>query len=219
MTFDPYLHWSFRDEHVLFSSIVLHSTLSFLSVCLLIALICLLERFLTFSLDKQWAPQALNLSFARLALWRTGLYSVVTFLRLCYMFIAMTFHVGLVLVIVASLSVGQLAIELHNIPKHHSFSRVEGDISRPLLPQERVYHKTRPRSRSKPDDIFIHPTQSNIARADAVAMELGLSGETERVRGFVVQENSAWDVGKGRDFAREMLLGFTESPSQGALSD
>lgn len=79
------------------------------------------------------------------------------------------------------------------------------DISRPLLSQERVYLKTRPRSKSKPDDIFIHPTQSNIARADAAALELGLAGETERVQGFAPQQNPAWQVGKGRDLAREML--------------
>ena len=85
------------------------------------------------------------------------------------------------------------------------------DISRPLLPKERTYPKT-PRSKSKPDDIFIHPTQSNIARADAFAMQLGLAGETERVQGFNVpeREDSRWEVGKGKEFAREMLIGSTK---------
>jgi hypothetical protein len=44
MTFEPYLHWTFHDEHVLFSKIVLNSPLKFLLACLLIILICLLER-------------------------------------------------------------------------------------------------------------------------------------------------------------------------------
>jgi len=48
-------------------------------------------------------------------------------------------------------------------------------------------------------------------------MELGLAGETDRVRGFKVQENSAWEAGKGRDLARGMLLGFNKSPSQESL--
>jgi len=214
MTFEPYLHWTFRDEHVLFSLIVLNSPLNFLLACLLIVLICLLERFLTFSLDNNWALRAFKLkpSFICLALWRTGLYSMVTFLRLCYMLIAMSFHMGLILVIVASLSVGQLAIEFHNLSKHHSLSRdsVGDDISRPLLSRE---PKTRPRSKSKPDDIFIHPTQSNIARADALALHLGLAGETERVQAFKVRaepEDTGWEVGKGKDFAREMLIGSTK---------
>lgn len=47
---------------------------------------------------------------------------------------------------------------------------------------------------------------SNIARADAVALQLGLAGETERVQGFRAPEDSAWEVGEGRDLAREMLL-------------
>jgi len=215
MTFEPYLHWSFHDEHVLFSLIVLNSPLNFLLACLLVVSICVLERFLTFSLDKNWTLEAFKLksSFIYLALWRTGLYSIVTFLRLCYVLIAMSFHLGLILVIVASLSAGQLAIELHNLSKHHSFSRFpEGaDISRPLLSNERAYHhKTRPRSKSKPDDIFIHPSDSNIARADAFAFELGLAGETERVHGFKVLEDSVWEVGKGKDLAREMLSGSTK---------
>lgn len=84
----------------------------------------------------------------------------------------------------------------------------DDSVSRPLLSKEqRAYPKTRPRSKSKPDDIFIHPTQSNIARADAFAMQLGLAGETERVQGFKVPEDTGWEVGKGKDFAREMLLG------------
>ena len=44
MTFEPYLHWTFHDEHVLFSYIVLKSPLNFLLASLLIVLICLLER-------------------------------------------------------------------------------------------------------------------------------------------------------------------------------
>jgi len=126
----------------------------------------------------------------------------------------MTFHMGLILVIVASLSAGQLAIEFHNLSKHYSLSRDPGgdDISRPLLSKERAYPKTRPRSKSKPDDIFIHPTQSNIARADAFALQMGLGGETERVQEYKVpeSEDSGWEVGKGKEFAREMLIGSTK---------
>ena len=44
MSFEPYLHWTFHDEHVLFSLIVLNSPLNFLLACLLIVSICLLER-------------------------------------------------------------------------------------------------------------------------------------------------------------------------------
>lgn len=43
-------------------------------------------------------------------------------------------------------------------------------------------------------------------------MQLGLAGETERVQGFNVpeREDSRWEVGKGKEFAREMLIGSTK---------
>uniref|UniRef100_A0A8H7Y9U1 Uncharacterized protein n=1 Tax=Psilocybe cubensis TaxID=181762 RepID=A0A8H7Y9U1_PSICU len=119
---------------------------------------------------------------------------------------------------VITLSAAQFIIELRNLPKardvypHQKYE----SISRPLLSDEEQTYpprtvKTRPRSKSKPDDIFIHPTQSNIARADAVALEMGLGGETERVQANTYpREESGWEVGKGRDMARELLLGSKE---------
>lgn len=63
------------------------------------------------------------------------------------------------------------------------------------------------RSRSKPDGIFIHPAESNIARADAVAIELGLGGDTERVKSFNRGDDPAWQTGTGRNKARELMMG------------
>ncbi|KAF8167403.1 copper transporter [Crassisporium funariophilum] len=214
MAFESHLHWSFRNEHVLLPSVVLHSLWSFLLACLLVIFICLSERLLTHSLDKAWAPRPLKLSRTRLALWRTGQYSIATFLRLCYMLVAMTFHLGLILVVIASLSIAQFAIELQKLPKAPTLPQNRDDTSseQPLLSHDRDYPlksvKTRPRSKSKPDDIFIHPAESNIARADAVALTLGLAGDTERVQGgYRVRDESGWEAGKGKDMAREMLLG------------
>jgi hypothetical protein len=89
---------------------------------------------------------------------------------------------------------------------------VGDDVSRPLLSKERTYPKPRPRSKSKPDNIFIHPTQSNIARADAFVLQLELAAEKEPVQGFNVPEleDSRWEVGKGKEFARQMLIGTTK---------
>lgn len=68
--------------------------------------------------------------------------------------------------------------------------------------------QTRPRSKSKPEAIFIHPAESNIARADAAALEMGLAGSTERVQSYgYTKEEPPWEMGKGKDMAREMLLG------------
>ncbi|KAF8971668.1 copper transporter [Flammula alnicola] len=219
MSFEPHLHWSFSDEHVLLPAIVLHSFGSFLVACFLVMAICLSERSLTFLLEKQWVPSAFRLSRMSLALWRTGLYSLATFLRLCYMLIAMTCHLGLISVIVITLSAAQFIIELQNQPKppinaHDTTNAYLYDsTSQPLLTHEEHDYplksvKTRPRSKSKPDAIFIHPAESNIARADAVALEMGLAGDTELVKGYsYTKEEPAWEIGKGKDLAREMLLG------------
>jgi hypothetical protein len=65
----------------------------------------------------------------------------------------------------------------------------------------------RVKSKSKPSAIFIDPQQSNIARADAVALELGLASDTERVRTTPTPE--AWRHGHhhGREVARTMFSG------------
>jgi len=89
-----------------------------------------------------------------------------------------------------------------------------GPDLQPLLSQNQQPCKTRPRSKSKPDEIFIHPAESNIARADAVALELGLGGNTERVTShhYHSRDMPTWETGKGRDVARQMLAGPAKPP-------
>lgn len=41
---EPHLHWSFRQEHVLLPSLVLHSFSDFIVAGLSLALLCLVER-------------------------------------------------------------------------------------------------------------------------------------------------------------------------------
>lgn len=66
---------------------------------------------------------------------------------------------------------------------------------------------TRPRSRSKPSKIFIHPADSNLARADAAALQLGIGGDTELVKGIQCPPTgeTAWNIGKGRVLARQLM--------------
>lgn len=66
---------------------------------------------------------------------------------------------------------------------------------------------SRPRSRSKPTAIFIHPNESNLARADAAAQQMGLTGETERVKGIMhpLEGEPAWKIGEGKDIARQLM--------------
>ena len=70
------------------------------------------------------------------------------------------------------------------------------------------------RGKVKPAGLFIHPNNSNLARADAVAVELGLHRSTERVEALRTLCDSddddamaAWGQGRGRDTARNLLAG------------
>jgi len=72
----------------------------------------------------------------------------------------------------------------------------------------------RPRARSKPEDIFLHPMQSNVVRADAAAMNLGLGANGNATTRYP-REAAAWEAGKGPDVARALLGGTTRGASVG----
>lgn len=133
------------------------------------------------------------------------------------MLIAMTFHIGLILVIVTTLATSQFFIELV------CYSRT--DMDHLTDSQETLLERThilaaRPRSRSKPDAIVIHPAESNLARADAVALELGLSGNTERVHGNRYdREEAAWLPGAGQNAARVLLGSARRKTSEASELD
>lgn len=100
MSFEPHLHWSFDNEHILLSSLVLNSFANFSAAAVVVAAICATERFVTsapraikpiecgfirllgFLLDAGWVPRRLRHSRLSSAVWRTGVYSFATFLRL-----------------------------------------------------------------------------------------------------------------------------------------
>jgi len=109
------LHFSFQSEPVLFNSLRLHSWFSFLLALLLSSIICLFERYITFllTIKSHHTNDSPSSSPLCAAMRRTGLYAVATVLRLAYMLVAMSMNIGLIAVIVLSLSLGQLYIEYH----------------------------------------------------------------------------------------------------------
>jgi len=129
---------------------------------------------------------------------------------------------GLILVMVTTLSAGQFFIE------YLELSPTSGTFEHPYLPANSEpflssmysapsqYDKTqttprsslsrtRIRSKSKPTHMFIHPHDSNLARADAAAVELGLYGSTEFVAASDLPEPGLWESGKGREAARQLM--------------
>lgn len=77
------------------------------------------------------------------------------------------------------------------------------------LPTRSQPIRTRHKMKLKPEAIVIHPGDSNLARADAAAQELGIAGDTERVTLNRYVGDQAWEYGKGRDIARQLLGGTT----------
>ncbi|KAI0082310.1 hypothetical protein K474DRAFT_1634430 [Panus rudis PR-1116 ss-1] len=281
-----HLHFSLLGEHVLFPSLHLDTVWHFLLASSFTIVLCLSERTLTYAISKNWSPFAWSRrTRLQKAFWKACLYWVVTLGRLLYMLLAMTFNVGLILVVVTSLSAGQFVIEYLQEPSHEPRGRRDSEnVKEPLLespttyehpvalhtypsfrsspssaydaysrspplspspvsaqlpytqsnpllpsvtpPRSRSPHSfhlppppatsskanppqitTRPRSKSKPTSIFIHPNESNLARADAAAQQLGLQGDTERVKAsvYAADDDVPWEVGKGKDVARELL--------------
>ena len=121
---------------------------------------------------------------------------------------------------VTSLAAGQFFIELQNssdherqyvVPIFHANSLSNDVTYRDYnLLNTHSPMVSRPRAKSKPDAIFIHPTDSNLARADARALELGLAGATDRVArqpSPPPHRPGSWGQGEGRAAARAMLVG------------
>ncbi|KAJ3845355.1 copper transporter [Lentinula raphanica] len=202
------LHWSFCGTHVLFPGLRLTSFGTFTAASILVSAICFSERFLSFIHEQEWRPPFVSRRRWQNALWKTAMYWVITFLRLLYMLAAMSFHLGLLLVIVTSLAVAHLLVEvrkdIQSSDTRGSYTSIEQSFQDD---PPNLQSSVRPRSRSKPESIFIHPQHSNIARADAAALQLGLGGPTERVSGGVYQlkDEASWKTGTGKDVARALL--------------
>ncbi|KAJ3806757.1 copper transporter [Lentinula aff. lateritia] len=224
---DHVLHWSFRGTHILLPGLRLSSFGSFTAASLFVIAICFSERFLSFLSEQEWRPPFVARSRWQNVCWKTALYWVITLLRLLYMLCAMSFHFGLLLVIVrtkclpkkykldsvtkvTSLAVAHLLIEVRKDIQSSDTRGVYSSIEQPFhddTPNHRLPSVRR--LKSKPNGIFIHPQHSNLARADAAALQLGLGGPTERVSGSVYQlkEEASWKIGTGKDVARALLGG------------
>ncbi|KAH9932080.1 uncharacterized protein BXZ73DRAFT_90016 [Epithele typhae] len=230
---EDHLHWGLLSEHVLVAGLKLDSGWSFFVASLLTIAVCVSERILTYAISQKWnpfLPRGHRPTRLSKALWQAMLYWLVTLARLMYMLIGMTFSFGLIIIAVTTLATGQFIIELldhtplpprsrddsehfYKEPLLHSDEDAFGPEPSPVYPPSRPSLGPsppggRPRSKSKPDAIFIHPNESNLARADVAAAQLGLGGDTERVRTEVFRvsaDTEAWEPGRGRDVARELL--------------
>jgi len=181
MDFEPgwrqdFLHVNPYGQHVLFESLELTSRTALVIGGLVTCAICFGERWLTFLISPRCTllPHYLSRRPFALAAVRTLVYGTMTTLRLLYMLLAMSFNVGLLVIIILSLSLGQFCIEIQQIPDTHTRSapgaeylplrELDGEAEAPALRSSRSSER-----RSRPSGIRIDPGESNIARADAIA--------------------------------------------------
>jgi len=206
---EDFLHFSFLGEHILLETLPLNSFANFFWGTLLTVLLCLAERSLTLAIAKHWSPfPSTRHSRMRDAIWRTAMYWFATLLRLTYMLVAMSYNIGLIIVTATALAAGQFVIEYLDAAPHSP--RESYPVNEPLLggqdtTEDRHYPPQHNRHRSKPEGIFIHPNESNVFRADAVALEMGITGNAERVSNGYARNEEAREHGKGEDKAREIL--------------
>jgi hypothetical protein len=125
---------------------------------------------------------------------------------------------------VLSLATGQFFIEFYehaHSPDHRKYVSPPASLLGSPGPRS-AYHlslssprrQRRSRSKHKPPGLFIHPSNSNLARADAVAVEMGLRGSTERIKTLRTSCDSddderTWGRGRGRVMARALLGGVS----------
>ncbi|KAF9469770.1 hypothetical protein BDZ94DRAFT_26986 [Collybia nuda] len=180
---EAYLHWSFSDQRVLISSIRLDSLSSFLVASILAISICVLERWTSCILEKRWEPRFIRRLHWQKIVWRSMLYWLVMFLRLSYMLVAMSFHLGLLLVMVTTLTVSQTLIEMFNSP-FETNSKYRATDEEPLLDERHMMMTipAQPHSKSRPDAISAQTNDSNITPNDT-ALDFGVPSDVGQVHG------------------------------------
>ncbi|KAL1923370.1 uncharacterized protein VTP21DRAFT_8350 [Calcarisporiella thermophila] len=107
-----FFHADVQGLHFLFQSFEISSPFALGAAFFCIALICWTERACTYLLDVSHADILFNkFSRSQQVLYRTGLYTIATILRLFYMLVTMSFHIGLFVMVVLALASGQLVVE------------------------------------------------------------------------------------------------------------
>ncbi|KAI8095847.1 hypothetical protein BDF21DRAFT_489301 [Thamnidium elegans] len=113
-----WFHSDNRELHLLFEPLSLNESTELATAYILIAIMCALERGITYSLDNRFnkpSEELINSSIGERIYYiviRTVLYGIATTLRLLYMLVVMYFNTGLFITVVSSLTLSQLVVEL-----------------------------------------------------------------------------------------------------------
>ncbi|GAA5798990.1 hypothetical protein HPULCUR_004399 [Helicostylum pulchrum] len=113
-----WFHNDNQDLHLLFEPLSLNESTELAVAYTLIAIMCALERGVSYWLDNRFhksSEKLINTSIGERIYYiviRTVLYGIATTLRLLYMLAVMYFNTGLFITVVTSLTLSQLVVEL-----------------------------------------------------------------------------------------------------------
>ncbi|KAG9126154.1 hypothetical protein FRC07_004673 [Ceratobasidium sp. 392] len=200
-----YFHFGFDGSSFMIPSLRITSWPTFFVACLITAAICLTERYLTYLISTKWTPIKRRGPLA-LSLWRSAMYWIVTLERLIYMLIAMTFHAGLILVIVTSLSVGQFFIEFQELKESSGSSSSEMENDPYTDPPSSLFPFTPAHSSQSDPSKFRAPlpNRSN-SPLDPELLSPTYRAPSARAVVFEVPEDTDVGSGHGRNRAREIM--------------
>ncbi|KAG8962943.1 hypothetical protein FRC03_003613 [Tulasnella sp. 419] len=186
-----------QNDAMLFETFKLNSLWGFIAAALLTASICLSERFFTFFMGNRFHVSAH--SPKTVALRKTSLYALVTTLRLSYMLISMSLHVGLIAIIVISLSIGQFYIEYKeaSVSDVHS-SGVTGSLSSKISPYSPI-----------PNQAEVSPRRRYHRKLSTDDVELAITPSTSRSDVAISWTKPSYR--SSRDQARKIMQGTSSN--------
>lgn len=210
-------HVGFDGSAFMFRSLRITSWPTFVAACLITAAICLSERYLTYLMSTKWTPFGKKSPVA-VSLFRSAMYWIVTMERLMYMLIAMSFHAGLILVVVTSLTFGQFFVELQEAKStsgsdesYHPL-RDSVDMDEPYTDPPTSLFPFTPNttSRQQPEpaqhQLRVPATASTSQPPQSSLLTPGYRPSPRRVVAFEMSSQPS-DIGSGngRDRAREIM--------------
>jgi len=210
----PVFHFGFDGSAFMVRSLRITSWPTFALACLITAVLCLSERYLTYLMSTKWTPLRTRGPVA-VSIWRSLMYWVVTLLRMVYMLIGMTFHAGLILIAVTTLSIGQFFIEFKEAKSSSSTNEsyhplpTSADIDNDPYtdPPTSLFPFTpAPATRNVNHNTSQLPAQSSSPPQSSF-LSPGYRAPPPRTVALRMSGNSDLGRGNGRNRAREIMSG------------
>ncbi|CAE6534412.1 unnamed protein product [Rhizoctonia solani] len=205
-------HMGFDGSAFIFPSLRITSWPTFAAACFITSAICLSERYLTYLMSTKWTPLQ-SKSPVAVSLFRSALYWVVTLERLIYMLVAMSFHAGLIIVVVTSLTIGQFFIELQEAKSstgatesyHPLRDSVDLDNEPYTDPPTSLFPFTPSSRGTQPEVVQFRAPVTETIPSQSSLLTPSYRAPPRKAVAFEIPANSDVGSGNGRERAREIM--------------